>query len=119
MNLPPEKESDKPMAEQKFKPSVKLANAISMMMEQEPADWGAGEHCTMLRYLVLQCSDRAALTVEQIKALPKDSKATVNLNELAAVLYETGKLAECANFKKFLTGGDYPNLGKKAETKYA
>jgi hypothetical protein len=107
------------MAEQKFKPSVKLANAISMVMEQDPADWGAGEQCTMLRYLVLQCSDRAALTVEQIKALPKDSKATVNLSELATVFYETGKIAECANFKKFLVGGDYPNLGKKAETKYA
>ncbi len=106
------------MAKESFKPSAKLANAISVMMEQEPKDWGCGEHMTMLRYLVLQCSDRAGLDLAQIKALPKDARASVDLAALATVLYETGKLAECANFKKFLAE-DYPELGKKPEAKYA
>lgn len=106
------------MAKESFKAGTKLANAISMMMEQEPADWGAGEHMTMMRYLVLQCSNQSKLTVEEIKALPAGSKVEVNLSELAQCFYETGKLAECANFKKYLAE-DYPHLGKKPETKYA
>lgn len=108
------------MAENKFKPSTKLALAIGLVMEQNPADWGAAEHMNMLRYLVLQCStpETAKLTLKQIKALPAEAELIVSWADLRTEMLQAGKLAECANLKKALVA-DYPQLGKTKAAAYA
>lgn len=115
----------------KFEPSDKLALAISLVMESDPKDWGYAEHLTMMRYLVLQCSDAAKATIGEVEyeekgkklkksALVLDGKEVVtlavNLADLKAEFTQAGKLAECANMKKALAE-DYPQFKSTAERK--
>ncbi len=107
--------------EKGFKPSARLAGAVALVMEQGASDWGAGEHLNALRYLVLACSDKAKLPLEELAKLAADPKMTVSVNwaDLATEFRQSGKLAECANFKKYLVGTkDYPQLAAKAVAKY-
>lgn len=108
------------MAKESFKANAELENALSLMLEQEPTDWGAAEHATLLRYGVLACSDKASLPIEAVRELKDDATVTVNWGKLKRFLYQGGKLVECANFKKWLMEQeDWAHLGKKEATKYA
>lgn len=108
------------MAKDSFKANPELASALLLMLEQEPSDWGAAEHATMLRYLVLACSDKAKLGLADIGKLPADATITVKWSVLKTAFYQSGKLAECANFKKWLAEqDDWKGRFTKQETKYA
>jgi hypothetical protein len=119
----------------KFVPSAKLALAISRVMENEPKDWGAVEHLAMMRYLLIECSTQAKAVVGNIevevtkgdkkvkevkRCLQLDGKevteVTVNLELFKKEVNQAGKLAECANFKRFLSD-DYPQFKTAAEKK--
>lgn len=114
---------EKPMAT-RMTLSVAAANAVSMAMEQNPQDWGANEHLAFLRYLVLQCSDKSKMTVEELKARAADKNKkplllAVDWDKLATEFHQSGKFAECANMKKY-NADDYPQFKTqpKGETKY-
>jgi hypothetical protein len=114
------KRKKKPMAKDSFKANTELASALLLMLEQEPKDWGAAEHATMMRYMILACSDKAKLSLAEIGKLPADATITVSWAKLKGALYQSGKLAECANFKKWLVEqDDWKGRFSKAETKYA
>lgn len=117
------------MASNKFEPSTKLANAISLVMENDPKDWGAVEHMAMLRFLVLACSEQARAVIGEYKdqatgkvtkCLMLDGKPVEKITLPWATLREefgqTGKLAECANCKKFLAE-DYEQFRTAKERK--
>lgn len=97
-----------------------MSGAVALVMEQNPKDWGANEHLTALRYLVLACSDKAKLPLAEVAKLDEKAEIRVNWKKLTAQMHQSGKLAECANFKKFLAD-DYPQFAAvaKATTKYA
>ena len=113
------------MATTKFESSVKLDQAVGLVMESDPKDWGAVEHMAALRYLILACSKQAKATVDTMpdgsKALMLDGKKIESIEVDWAVLKAefsaTGKLAECANFKKWLADGDYPQFKSAKERK--
>lgn len=118
---PPRKRLAKKEHMAEYEMSSELAGAVALVMEQTPPDWGAQQHLAALRYLVLACSDKASLSLEQLRTLkPGELKIVVDWSRLATEFHATGKLAECANFKKFLASGDYPELKKAAkdEQKY-
>ncbi len=96
-----------------------LSGAVALAMEQDPKDWGANEHLACLRYLVLACSDKAKDGLETISRYDEKQTIVVNWKKLAAQFHQAGKLAECANFKKFLAD-DYPQFKTvaKSATKY-
>lgn len=111
------------MAASKFEPSTKLANAISMVMESDPKDWGSVEHLAMLRFLVLACSNAAKAEVKEHegkKCLMLDGKPvtviTVDWATLKQEFSASGKLAECANMKKLLAE-DYEQFRTAKERK--
>jgi hypothetical protein len=104
------------MAKNTFEPSVKLAQAQSLVLEQNHSDWGAKHHLNMLRYLVLACSDKAGTPVAEVGKL---TSITVDWQKLKAEFTQSGKLAECANYKKYLQElGEVP-LKPKSEFELA
>ncbi len=123
MNRRAIKESTKPMAKESFKMTARLAGAVSLVMESGAPDWGAQQHMAALRYLVLACSDKAKLSLADLKNRKPGEKLVlaVDYDALIAEFHQAGKLAECANFKKALADGDYPQFKAtaKSETKYA
>jgi hypothetical protein len=120
------------MATQSFKPTATLARAISRVMESNPKDWGYVEHMTMVRYLCLEASKEFRATWGTIPF--KDDKGkdatkegwqiegkevteiTVPLAALRTELDQAGKLAECANFKKWMSE-TYPQFLSTKERK--
>jgi hypothetical protein len=97
------------MAKDKFEASSRLESALSRVLESEPKKWGAADHLAMLRYLVLECSDAAKATVQAVdgkNTLVLDGKPvdtiTVKWSTLKEEFGQTGKLAECANWYKWL-----------------
>lgn len=119
----------------KFAASTKLDLAISRVTENEPKDWTSVEHLAMLRYLIIECSKQNKATVGEIEyALPDGKVAkkvclqldgievtelTVDLGTLKKEMNQCGKLAECSNFKKWLSETSCPEFAsverKKAE----
>lgn len=103
--------------------SGRMAGAVSLVMEQKPEDWGAVQHLAALRYLVLACSDKAKLGLADLKNRKPGEKfiLAVDYDALVTEFAQSGKLAECANFKKSLAAGDYPQFraAPKGESKYA
>lgn len=103
------------MAGTKFVASAKLSSAIALSVEQAPETWGAVEHLSMLRYLVLACSDKAKLGLDDLRRVTKgkdaqgkeievpfDCDIMVKWSVLREEFGQSGKLAECANFYKWL-----------------
>jgi len=102
-----------------FEMSTLLAQAHSLVAEQKPEKWGAGEHMSMLRYLVLACSDKAKDGLEQIKAYKPEQKLAIEWGKLCSEFGQSGKLAECANFYKFLQDQkEMPATPPKKSAKY-
>lgn len=93
----------------KFEASTKLESAISMVLESNPQKWGASQHMALLRYLALQCSNMAKAVPGEIngkKCLVLDGKPVdeivIKWDTLKEEFSQSGKLAECANFYKWL-----------------
>lgn len=104
------------MAKSSFEPSAKLAQAQSLVLEQDHSDWGAKHHLNMLRYLVLACSEQAGASLDQLAKL---DKITVDWQRLKAEFTQSGKLAECANYKKYLQEAGEVPLKPKSEFELA
>jgi hypothetical protein len=100
------------MAKASFEPSAKLAQAQSLVLEQDNNDWGAKHHMTMLRYLVLACSDKAGTAQADLGKL---TTITVDWAKLKTEFNQSGKLAECANYKKYLQEAGEVPLKPKSE----
>lgn len=106
--------------ESKFKPTVKLANAVALILGVDPTKWGAAEHLAAMSYLILISDPKhEKLTMEQIAKLPADTVVTVKWETIKAELRQDSKLAECANFYKWLQQNGDMDKVTKASTKYA
>lgn len=121
---------EKSMAKQKFELTTRMTQAVELVMESDPKDWGSAEHSAMIRYLILACSDKQSFSIGEITApdgkkvrglVDKDGKliteCKVDMSILREEFGKTAKIFECSNFKKTLAEGDYPQF--KVESKKA
>lgn len=86
--------------------SSKQESALALALEYEPKKWGADQHLAFLRYLVLQCSNASKAMLKDGKLVmpdgkPLPEKIEVSWADLRSEM-QLGKLAECANFYKWL-----------------
>ncbi len=112
----------------KFEPSARLHSAIALSLEQDPKKWGSTEHLSMLRYLVLACSDKAKMSLAELKAVTKDAagkespvdfELKIKWSDLRAEFMQDSKLAEAANFYKFLQESEEMETKEKRMETYA
>lgn len=103
--------------------TTRQESAFAVALEQDPEAWGANEHMSFMRYLVLECSDLSGYKLVDGKLVTKDGQplpdtAVVNLKTLREE-FANSKLAECANFYKWQQ--ELGNLKKNARkaSKYA
>ncbi len=99
--------------------NVRVAQAVSLVLEQNPERWTAHCHTAMLRYTVLACSDKAKADLSAINKFDGQTTLTVNWKLLKDTLEDESAITEQSNFYKRLQDLEEMPKVTKQTTRFA